>query len=427
MENVRTDSSGVLEFVNHHASDIRQCLVSLQFTILSGGASKSILRSLPEIKTRDEPSANSSIEENVESSIVQTDKLEDDSKSRDSAKGFHSDDDDFVTLKPFKKRRHFFDEDHSVDSVAEDASCKLALNSCTVNELGSGANCPPVHCIGHSDVVSTLSQGLKCQNSNSLSQMISVYCSLRRSQCAHLFYSHMHVLLPLKCQLVDTFRIPQNASKPQNLRRIKMNSDLYDSEESNDTEIAANTSCDTDTDAANSTPVSDADKVDLSREESLCLAKSLSSFSDFYDTLSSLDVMETKESMQVHNMIRSTALKSSKGSLIDGMENSLPSFAVKGELDMDMCQNFSSEIETRSACKLYRDVTDLQSRVDKLNEKNPAFSENFSLPVIKNQGKGCMNDRAAVRYILFFLFPYFATTDSPWSVCCYFHHCYGSY
>lgn len=402
VENVRTDFGSMADFARSHNSDVRRCVVNLQYSVLSGGAPETTLRSLPPVLSDNGPQAVVAPEqEDSKNSVISSSTVvENKSKSNDD------DDDDFVTLKPFKKRRHFLEDDHSnfgdCVSVIDVPKAVNETNS-VVSSLEDLSNNPLVHFIGHSELTKILTQRVKLQSSDSILQMISARQSAKSTALFHVLHDNIHLLLPLKYQVVATIssKATDVCKIPPQRKRIRLHSDLYDSEESNDTG-AVKAVCnnvepviDQENTIPNTEPVAPVDGQ--SKHENICLGKSLSLFSRFYEDVSFLDMMESVESQQVCDRLQSMAGRQLQGSLIAGMENSLPGHVVKNDCDLDVCRNYSSEIGTRSACHMYNSVFKLQEQVEEISVKNPVYSENFSLPVQKNQEKFTRFDQSEIR------------------------------
>ena len=204
-------------------------------------------------------------------------------------------------------------------------------------------------------------------------------------------------------------------------KRILLNSDLYDSEASND---AVNTDTAIDKAALANSVGADAEEVEngetdkklttcdkfvesgdivdsgkvFSKEENKCLVRGLSLFSRFYDTISSLDVMETSCSMKNLQNIKSYCGRPTRGCLRPGIENELPNFEIGSELDMISCEECSLEIETRMAGEMLQAGKCVETEIDKLSSSsNSEFKDHFALPVLKDQEHFSTRDYACFR------------------------------
>lgn len=235
------------------------------------------------------------------------------------------------------------------------------------------------------------------KSSLDLKDMVCTSCCILRTTKSDVFYDNLHLFLPFSYEIVNSvYCVPQGKLldvENRSRRRIKLNSDLYDSEASND--YSGPTVAKTDHASDNKTQ--DVGKHSKSsREESLCLVKSLSSFSKLYDTFSCLDVMETKDRMKIVDNMQSTTVFGVAGNLVPGVDSQLQQLERYCETDLEMCEMYSSEIKSRSVCKFYRDLETSKQTVECLTGTNSDFQENFDLPVMKEYEHFSLVDRSRI-------------------------------
>ena len=485
VENVRTHTSSLKDLVRKHDHDVRQCIVQLQYSVLSGGSVKTKLSSLPEVCNSTGPTTGNQVDtENSKSSLTNCvpmaeSQVVDKTSEKGNVNNNDDDDDDFVVLKPYKKRRHILEDDHSnsVDSVIGIFNQKMLSDESGTDKNEDLTKYPAVHYIGNSQVADIVSRGFKSLTSESISKLISVCCSQKRISTVHIFHCNIHLLLPLKHQVVEEIaslpRDTNSAVEPTKRKRIFLNSDLFDSEEDSNTGFegkgsnmvcetessstvcegidsntglegkGSNTVCETESSStvcegndsntvcetkssntvcegnesntvcetessntacenkgkstnennSNEGSVGHASTKNGAKTESIGLGKCLGAFSRFYENMSYLDMMETRENMQVCDRLQTTAGRSLKGTLVAGMYNTLPSHVVNNELDLDIWDSYGSEVETRSACELYKQVETLHSKL----EDNSDLSDMCTLPVMKHEDKFTTFDRSSIR------------------------------
>ena len=422
VENVRTHTSSLKDLVRKHNHDVRQCIVQLQYSVLSGGSVKTKLSSLPEVCNSTGPTTGNQVEtENSKNSLTNCvpmteSQVVDKTSEKGNVNNNDDDDDDFVVLKPYKKRQHILEDDHSnsVDSVRGIFNQKMLSDESGTDKNDDLTKYPAVHYIGNSQVADIVSRGFKSLTSESISKLISVCCSQKRISTVHIFHCNIHLLLPLKHQVVEEIaslpRDTNSAVEPTKRKRIFLNSDLFDSEEDSNTGFegkgsntvceteSSNTACEnkgksTNENNSNEGSVGHASTKNGAKTESIGLGKCLGAFSRFYENMSYLDMMETRENMQVCDRLQTTAGRSLKGTLVAGMYNTLPSHVVNNELDLDIWDSYGSEVETRSACELYKQVENLHSKL----EENSDLSDMCTLPVMKHEDKFTTFDRSSIR------------------------------
>ena len=485
VENVRAHTSSLKDLVRKHNHDVRQCIVQLQYSVLSGGSVKTKLSSLPEVCNSTGPTTGNQVDtENSKSSLTNCvpmteSQVVDKTSEKGNVNNNDDDDDDFVVLKPYKKRRHILEDDHSnsVDSVRGIFNQKMLSDESGTDKNDDLTKNPAVHYIGNSQVADIVSRGFKSLTSESISTLISFCCSQKRISTVHIFHCNIHLLLPLKYQVVEVIAsLPSDtnsAVEPKKRKRIFLNSDLFDSEEDSNTGFegkgsntvceaessstvcegndsntglegkGSNTVCETESSStvcegndsntvcetkssntvcegndsntvcetessntacenkgkstnennSNEGSVGHASTKNGAKNESIGLGKCLGAFSRFYENMSYLDMMETRENMQVCDRLQTTAGRSLKGTLVAGMYNTLPSHVVNNELDLDIWDSYGSEVETRSACELYKQVETLHSKL----EDNSDLSDMCTLPVMKHEDKFTTFDRSSIR------------------------------
>jgi len=247
VENVRTHTSSLKDLVRKHDHDVRQCIVQLQYSVLSGGSVKTKLGSLPEVCNSTGPTTGNQVDtENSKNSLTNCvpmteSQVVDKTSEKGNVNNNDDDDDDFVVLKPYKKRRHILEDDHSnsVDSVIGIFNQKMLSDESGTDKNDDLTKYPAVHYIGNSQVADIVSRGFKSLTSESISKLISVCCSQKRISTVHIFHCNIHLLLPLKHQVVEEIaslpRDTNSAVEPTKRKRIFLNSDLFDSEEDSNT------------------------------------------------------------------------------------------------------------------------------------------------------------------------------------------------
>ena len=419
---------------------------------------KTKLSSLPEVCNSTGPTTGNQVDtENSKNSLTNCvpmteSQVVDKTSEKGNVNNNDDDDDDFVVLKPYKKRRHILEDDHSnsVDSVRGIFNQKMLSDESGTDKNDDLTKYPAVHYIGNSQVADIVSRGFKSLTSESISKLISVCCSQKRISTVHIFHCNIHLLLPLKHQVVEEIAsLPSDtnsAVEPKKRKRIFLNSDLFDSEEDSNTGVegkgsntvceaessstvcegndsntvcetkssntvcegndsntvceteSSNTACEnkgksTNENNSNEGSVGHASTKNGAKTESIGLGKCLGAFSRFYENMSYLDMMETRENMQVCDRLQTTAGRSLKGTLVAGMYNTLPSHVVNNELDLDIWDSYGSEVETRSACELYKQVETLHSKL----EDNSDLSDMCTLPVMKHEDKFTTFDRSSIR------------------------------
>lgn len=209
------------------------------------------------------------------------------------------------------------------------------------------------------------------------------------------------MVLPFSTTLVDSvLKVSTDCSKSntKTRKRIKVQNDLYDSEASNDAVDEEKPDGKHEVDGDNESAVTDAENVVKgNRSENLCIAKSLSCFAKFYDTMSSLDVFGSAGRMKCCDKMQNFSGRDVKGTLVAGVENDLPGFRTHCEMDIDACREYSSEIEARSMCKLYNEASVVKEEMEKLCTENETFSGNFVLPVQSQSEHFTLLDNSSVR------------------------------
>ncbi|KAH3864432.1 hypothetical protein DPMN_027450 [Dreissena polymorpha] len=426
VEGLRTDAGTLQQVAKLHNCDMRRCLLHLQYFILSGGDNFVSYR--PFVTTAVANHNGSSLLPRQESNSSCTNSTSQSSQegtkkqSIETSANFHDndDDDDFVTLKPVRKRARILDEDSSsLQGTPDIAPSKPDMSGDSKVVMESG-KCPPVHSLGMA-VAENVRQCLQHTSPESRAQLISICAQLKPVTPAHLMYNNLHVLLPYQLKIVDSMEAlcPRDRIEPflKTRKRIKLNSDLYDSEASNDCLEDSSQKCKSQERNSNSADVQEeagitvGDKVNItevktecntdsnsekfSKENHTILGKSLSQFSKFYDTMSEIDQMESKVSLQIGHSLIGVNNRQIKGSLIAGLENNLPKFDPINELDLEQCWEYSSEIEGRSAARVYQECVKLQAQVGNLSEDQSNFTDSHMvLPVLKGQEQFSLVDRS---------------------------------
>ncbi|XP_060071807.1 ATPase family AAA domain-containing protein 5-like [Ylistrum balloti] len=297
-ENVRTDFWDMYNLVSLCCGDIRRCILSLQYWVISGAGVKGIQRSIhrtlgiqPQLQT-DISMENSVVEKQDEMS----------QQKQISITNDYDDDDDFVCLKPVCQKRssRFVSDDEESNSMPPVPLCYNqdivpVGNKDTDTEkerlpqvhLGHTTSLQGLMLQGHDSIISLLRQMLKIGD-DGLVSLASQVCRQYQSLKCDLLYRHHLSLLPLTTveslplkhtqHVVDSV---QNKSR----RRIKT-IDLYDSETSNDGLEQPMDSQETQIETLPKTQ---------DPKESELIGKSLNSFYSFYDNLSLADSMVALE------------------------------------------------------------------------------------------------------------------------------------
>ncbi|XP_061196703.1 ATPase family AAA domain-containing protein 5-like [Saccostrea echinata] len=286
-ENVRMDWDEIVNLVSIFNSDIRRVLLTLQFWLNSGGGRK-VKRSIKE----KEP-------ETPQQGLPRVPVIDENSCSQDAFVGFRSgtgtdlnllgndEDDDFVSIKPVacKRKQVICDDEGSNltppvhDKVLMDAQKCPAMNvSCLESMLGL-----PIK--NEMGILGFLTKTLKEGDSRSEELAIQA-CQQYLKLKVDLLYGHHLDMLPLHKVTVDNLGPIKQASSPLKTkrRRIKIISDLYDSEGS-------------DSESTNVTEISPI--VEKSHKQSETNSKeligSLSEMAHFYDSLSFMDMLRYQE------------------------------------------------------------------------------------------------------------------------------------
>ncbi|XP_053392476.1 ATPase family AAA domain-containing protein 5-like [Mercenaria mercenaria] len=414
VENMRTDPITLAELAQFYHCDMRRCLVALQYLLESGGGHTISHKVIQVVKNSQKTADALGLEmENSQSSIqsdsyftLKTEKLNIDQKS-EMSRDVDNSDDDFVSIKPLKKRRRVLEDDNS-NSV--DTCSQVTLNRQTeviaVDDNEEVKNYPPVQSIGLESLIGGrdisiadfLTQGLKAKSAATLQEMICTCCCIKQTSGMDPFYNNLHIVLPFTTKVVDSvFKVSQDSSnsKSKKRKRIRIESDLYDSEASNDASNVEHSDNKLEEEIENDRTESEK-LAKGSRVENLCLAKSLSHFTRFYDTMSSLDVLESNDRMKICDKMQSFKGRDVKGTLVAGVGNELASFPTQCELDLDSHRMYSSEIETRSICKMYRECSAVKEEAEKLNGENETFAENFTLLVSRQNEHFTLVDNSSI-------------------------------
>ncbi|XP_021363391.1 ATPase family AAA domain-containing protein 5-like isoform X2 [Mizuhopecten yessoensis] len=355
-ENVRTDFWDMYNVVSLCCGDIRRCILSLQYWVISGGGVQGIRRSIhrtlkvqPQLQTDKLP----------EYSVVKPTDTKNDhraSPQKQLSSIIDDDDDDFVCLKPVcqKRSNRFVTDDEESNSMP---LVPLRFNQDLVNSgnkdtdiekerlplvhLGHTTSLQGLVLQGHNSVISLLKQMLEIGD-DSLVPLVSRVCRQYRSLKCDLLYRHHLSLLPLttveSLPLKPTLSTVDDVQK-KSRRRIKT-FDLYDSETSNDGHEEQPMECDE--------PQNETLTKTLDPTESALVGKSLNSFYSFYDNLSLVDSMEVLENR--------LALQDTSGSKVES--------------------DFHSDIQLYSCRRLYR--THLAMKNDILS------SEHICVPITQD-------------------------------------------
>ena len=206
-------------------------------------------------------------------------------------------------------------------------------------------------------------------------------------------YNNHILLLPLATKVTDqvTVSVRQEQSQKKGKKRKRIQTDLYDSEASNDaTDCPDPTNI---TEDSSEKEEKDSETSLFQKRENKCSVETLSAFSRFYDTLGMLDVMETQESLRIMNSVKTTCGRRTYGSVEPGLGDNLPKFHNPCELDCEVTRCYSTEVEVRSVTKLYQEVDRIQGEVENLCRNNPAYSEDYILPVLRGTEKFSLSDK----------------------------------
>ena len=216
-------------------------------------------------------------------------------------------------------------------------------------------------------------------------------CEIYRTFCQNLLSNNLLLLLPLVTRVTDHVISSgkHNSGESKGKKRKRIQTDLYDSEASND----ACDGIDINTDE-NSTEVETKTESNVSNKaENRCSVKALSAFSRFYDTVGMLDMIETQEKLKLVNSVRTTCGRRTYGSVQSGLDDSLPQFPTPCDVDCEVSRCYCGELEVRSMCRLYQEIDGLQGEVEQLCNNNPAYSEDYVLPVLRGNEKFSLVDR----------------------------------
>ena len=226
-------------------------------------------------------------------------------------------------------------------------------------------------------------------------------CETLRTFCQSIMSNNLPLLLPLVTRVTDHVISSgkDNSTERKGKKRKRIQTDLYDSEASNDgCENTINTE-------TNIEPVEiKTEKTASEKAENMCSVKALSAFSRFYDTVGMLDIVQTRESQKIVNSMRTTCGRRTYGSIQPGLNDSLPKFDVNSDIDFQVSRRYSSEVEVRTMCRLYEEIDRVQEEVEKLCSNNPAYSEEYVLPVLRGNEKFSVVDRSQPWYVNAVLF-----------------------
>ncbi|XP_033744529.1 ATPase family AAA domain-containing protein 5-like isoform X2 [Pecten maximus] len=299
-ENVRTDFFDMYNLVSLCCGDIRRCVLSLQYWVISGGGVKGMQRTIHRTLNIQPMSQSDKL---VENGVLNPGDLKNKTTSprkQVSSTMDDDDDDDFVCLKPVCQKRstRFISDDEESNSMPP---VPLRYNQDLVNggskEIDSEKERLPLVHLGHAtslqglmlqgydSVISLLKQMLEVGD-DSLVWLASRVCDQYRSLKCDLLYRHHLAVLPLTTVEALPLQPTQTLVKKKSHRRIKT-FDLYDSETSNDGLGEQPMECEV---AQSETPAKTIDP-----KESILIKKSLNSFYSFYDSLSLTDSMSALE------------------------------------------------------------------------------------------------------------------------------------
>ncbi|XP_062603770.1 ATPase family AAA domain-containing protein 5-like [Saccostrea cucullata] len=293
VENFRMDWDEIVNLVSIFNCDLRRVLLTLQFWLSSGGGHK-IKRSIKDI----EP-------EKPQQALPIAPVIEENSCSQDAFVALRSEkgtglnqlvddeDDDFVSIKPVacKKKQVICDDEGSnltppvADRVLMDAQkCPAVNTSCLESMLGL-----PIK--NEAGILGFLTKTLQeggSKNEELAIQAGQQYLKLK----VDLLYGHHLDMLPLHKVTVENLGPIKQAASPLKTRRrrIRITSDLYDSEGS-DSES---------TNVTEKTPVVE-ESSKQSETNSKELRGSLSEFAQFYDSLSFTDMLRYQEERIIGN------------------------------------------------------------------------------------------------------------------------------
>ena len=222
-------------------------------------------------------------------------------------------------------------------------------------------------------------------------------CDVCHTFCQNLLYNNHILLLPLVTKVTDhvTSSVRQEQHQRKSKKRKRIQNDLYDSEASNDA-----VDCTNPVDSQEEYLEKEEIKPDTSpyqKRENMCNVKTLSAFSRFYDSIGMLDMLATNESLQVMNSVRTTCGRKIHGSIQPGLADDLPKFQNLCDADSKL-RHYSTEVEARSVSKFYQEVDRLQGEVEDLCRNNPAYSEDYILPVVRGTEKFTLLNKNEPRY-----------------------------
>ncbi|XP_069124963.1 ATPase family AAA domain-containing protein 5-like [Argopecten irradians] len=292
-ENVRTDFFDMYNLVSLCCGDIRRCILSLQYWVISGGGVKGIRRSIHRT-VKQTPQTDKSAEENVANT-------KNNSLHKQVSSIGDEDDDDFVCLKPVCQKRRFISDDEESNSMPP---VPLRYNQDLVNEgskdmdmekdrlplvhLGHATSLEGLTLKDHGNILSLLKLMVQVDD-DSLVTLARRVCDQYHTLKCDLLYRHHLSLLPLNRVESLPLKPSQPVVQKKSHRRIKT-FDLYDSETSNDgLDNLPNQPMECE-ESQSETPAKTLDP-----KESALVGKSLKSFYSFYDSLSLTDSMAALE------------------------------------------------------------------------------------------------------------------------------------
>ena len=207
----------------------------------------------------------------------------------------------------------------------------------------------------------------------------------------------MHLLLPLSFSVCDRIRqICQGEGRTdkKTKKRKRIQSDLFDSEGSDGEEVVIDSSKNDELDGTlkENIAVETSSKLNNS-----CLMTSLSSFTSFYDTMSSLDVIRTSSDIKSHDSVCTMGDLKVQTRLSAGLDDELCNFTDTGNFRNETLTDIKSVIEARTFCKLSQSLACVKNELEKSVDITPDLWAEFTLPVSAGMDQFQVNDKP--RYI----------------------------
>ncbi|XP_041364172.1 ATPase family AAA domain-containing protein 5-like [Gigantopelta aegis] len=327
-DNLRSDYHDIVGLVRFYDGDIRRCMLALQLWVDSGGDRNSEERPIS-------TSVKTVKQDTTLSDIALGDSQDTQEESPVHLTGFDEDESEFDTVKRSSKgnrSRIIYDDD---------ANCNPFPVALTASEK-SGEDLPKVHRVKVERLLGALTTESELQDSvcrylqgSDVESLCLTLQNLRSSNIDVLYDNILHLLPLPKTHLEPWVNDPPKTTRPgKKFKRI--NSDIFDNEESLDSVAESE-------EETNKEPT----LCTMTKDEKVLNLKSLTSFSDFYETMCFID---TLEAVSARSDLDSPAIAdSSRGSLCYGMDASVVQHEYSQWCTHSLNHELQSELQLRSA------------------------------------------------------------------------------